>query len=226
MRLRTYRQAVLITALVILTVACAARGARNIARVGALTAGELALEVDKQERLAYAGNIPGYDKAAHDKVGAGVLKLLQAERAYERAVAGWPEGVDTVPEIVTTTKAALAGAMTDLQTLLPAIAVVRDPIQRALDALDAFLKKPIASTQLEGVTLAQLPGGGVMAIFALMELITGMLASGRTSYDRLRVILAKEGATDEELVALDTKLSDAIALREAEQPKSPNDNQP
>ena len=56
----------------------------------------------------------------------------------------------------------------------------------------------------------------VATVLALSEVFLRLLAQGSTTVQRLRDIAATEGATPEELAAMDKKLSDAISRREAE----------
>ena len=57
----------------------------------ALIVGELALAIDRAETEAFAATL--YDAPRHQQLGAAVLQVLQAARAFERAVAnGLPSG--------------------------------------------------------------------------------------------------------------------------------------
>lgn len=49
-----------------------------------------------------------------------------------------------------------------------------------------------------------------------MQMILELVTSGRTTWAKLRAFLQQEGATNEELAALDARLSTAIDAREAE----------
>lgn len=199
-----------------LQTACAAKGPRNTTRVAALTAGDLALDLDKTERDIRAANLAGYDKPKQDAVGAGILKVLYATRAFERAARQWHEG-DNTPAAVDSAKAAVVTALNDLQNVLPAIDGVRIPLLKALNALKAFLSQPTAYLADVPPIHAELPlPPAVLSIFALAQLAAQLVASGRTTFGKLKAALQKEGATDEELDALDVKLTDAIAQREAE----------
>lgn len=201
--------------LLVTVTACAAKGVRNQTRVGALSVGEAALAIDAAERQVAAGNIPAYDAAAQKQVGAGVLKVLHAARAYERAAASWKDG-EPIPQTLADAKVGLALALTDLSAVIPQAEAVRGPMLKAIDVLKAALAAGLAMRDVPPVQNAQLPAG-VMSLLALANLIGGLVSSGRTSYDRIKALLQKEGATDEELTALDLSLSDAIARREAEQ---------
>ena len=195
--------------------ACAAKTPRDRGRVSALAVGEAVLTLDQAERQLYEGSV--YDKATHDKLGAVVLRVLYASRAFERAMAGWSEGVP-MPQAVGTAEAALRAALADVEKAVPQAAAARDPLLRALAAIRALLTPPQAQLLPDRpVLVAQLPAGGLMGLFALFNLLSSLLASGRTTYDRLRALLKAEGATAEELAELDARLSDAIARREAEQ---------
>jgi hypothetical protein len=198
----------------IFTGACAARGARNRAQVAALSVGELALELSKTEREIYAAGVTGYTKADHDRVGVALTRVLYATRGYERAVAQWPDG--PVPAAVTTALQGLQAALVDFGQALPALAPVRDPLLRAAAALRAALAALTVRATVSDVRLAQLPGGGVLAFMALIQLLAQLVHSGKTTYGRVRDILAQEGATPEQLARLDAQLSDEIARREAE----------
>lgn len=199
----------------LLTTACAAKGVRNQTRVGALTVGEAALAIDAAERQVAAGNIPAYDAAMQKQVGAGVLKVLHAARAYERAAASWKDG-EPIPQTLADAKVGLALALTDLSAVIPQAEAVRGPMLKAIDVLKAALAAGLAMREIPPVQNAQLPAG-VMSLLALANLIGGLVSSGRTSFDRIKGLLQKEGATDEELGALDLHLSEAIASREAQQ---------
>ena len=56
----------------------------------------------------------------------------------------------------------------------------------------------------------------IATVLALSEVFLRLLAQGGTTVQRLREIAVSEGATLEELAAMDARLSDAIARREAE----------
>lgn len=58
-------------------------------------------------------------------------------------------------------------------------------------------------------------------ILAIVGIVGQLLFDGRTTYDRIKGALATLGATPEELAALDVRLTDAIAAREAEHGKLP-----
>ena len=207
-----------ITALAIViaagSAACAARGPRNQARVGALAVGDLVIAVSQAERSMYQTKV--YDPPAHEKLDAAIAKALFAARGYERAVKAWP--TDTpAPEAVDKAKAGLLAALSDVEQVIPAVAAARDPLMRALAAVRAALASPGAEL-LHGVTPqhAQLPPGELMAFLALMNLFGSLLQSGRTTVARLKDVLRKEGASDAELDALDDRLTAEIERREAE----------
>ncbi len=200
--------------LLALTTACAAHTVRDKVRVGALTVGELALEVDKQERVVYAADVPGYDKAAHDKVGVAVVKMLQAARAYEAAAREWPKG-GALPETVDQAAKAINAALDELVLAVPAIDGVRVPIYKAIAAVRAAIATQGAA--LGGdlhVSQASLPSGGLLEFVALFNIFAQLIQSGKMTFDRLRSIAKQEGASDEQLAELDLRLSDAIAARE------------
>jgi hypothetical protein len=197
--------------------ACAAKGPRNTTRVAALTAGDLALDVDKAERDIYAAGIKEYGKPQHDAVGDQVLKVLYATRAFERASRQWHDG-ETTPKAVDDAKAALVAAIADLERVIPATEAVRTPLLKALNALKAYLSSPSAFLDAAPpLQTAELPlPAGALAILAWAQLAGTLIASGRSSLEKLKSALQREGATDEELDALDVKLTAAIAQREAD----------
>lgn len=194
--------------------ACAAKGVRNQTRVGALTVGEAALAIDQAEHQLLAANVPGYDVAAQKAVSAGILKVLYAARAYERAAKDYPT-TGTASEQIAQAKVGVARALDDLTAAIPATTAVREPLLRAINALRALLT-PSADAGALPVVRAQALPPQVTALFALANLFVGLLSSGRSTYAKLKETLQREGATDEELEALDAHLSEAIARREAD----------
>lgn len=211
---------VLAVGLLSASVACAARGARNQARVAALTVGEAALALDQVERDLYAAGIPGYDKLLHDQVGQGVLKVLYAARAFERAARQWQDGLEA-PAAVDAARVGVTVALDDIEHLLPAAAAIRDPLLRALAGIRAVLASPQAMLPPGPVRLAQLPSGGLLGFLALMQVFAALVSEGRTTFARLVSVAKQEGATDEELDALDLRLTSAIDARAAEDAQDP-----
>jgi hypothetical protein len=195
--------------------ACAAKGVRNQTRVGALTVGEAALAINQTEQRLAAASVPGYDVAAQKAVSAGVLQVLLAARAYERAAKAYPES-GSPSDQVAQAKVGIIHALDDLAAAVPAVTAVREPLLRAIDALRVLLTPSADAGSLPVVRAQALPPQ-VTALFALANLFVGLLSSGRSSVAKLKELLQREGATDEELDALDVRLSDAIAERQADQ---------
>lgn len=209
------RQAIIALAIVSsIGAGCAARSPVARVQVGALAVGEAVLGFDQVERQLYQGNV--YDKATHDSLGAVILKTLYAARAYERAAVPLVEG-QPLPATVTDALAGVQAALADLEKAIPAVTTARDPLLRALAAIRAAIAA-VQTTQAERpqLVLAQAPGGGIFAIFAFLNILGSLIQTGRTTITRLRDILAKEGATPEELASMDAALSEAIAAREQE----------
>lgn len=218
MRSQSSRSLITAAAVAILLIlpACAAKGVRNQTRVGALTVGEAAIAIDQAERQVAAANVPGYDASAQKQVGAGILKVLHAARAYERAAASWQEN-GPVPEQISAAKVGISQALDDLVAVTPSIEGVRSPLLKAIEVLRAALAAASADAGHLPVVRAQALPPQIMGLFALANLFVGLVSSGRTTFEKLKAALQKEGATEEELAALDVQLSDAIARREAEQ---------
>jgi hypothetical protein len=62
--------------------------------------------------------------------------------------------------------------------------------------------------------VAQLPPiGGLMSFLSLIQLLGSLLTSGRTTVQAIRSFAHREGATDEELAAVDAQLSAELARR-------------
>lgn len=199
--------------------ACAAKTPLAKAQVGALTVGQIVLDIRDAERQVYAGKLPQYGATEHRAVLEQIVNLEYAARGYERAVAAWPPG-QSIPQAVITAKAGLNAALADLQKALPAVQAVRDPMNRAIAALVAWLADPKQArlTARPSVSFSELP---LAALLAAMQLVANLLNSGRTAWSRLREFLQKEGATPEELAAIDAKLTTAIAEDEAELARTP-----
>ncbi len=215
MRLTRFLFPVLACALLLTVTACAAKGVRNQTRVGALSVGEAVLALDQAEQQLAAASIPGYDVPAQKAVGAGMLKVLHAARAYERAAKDYPAS-GPVPEQLAAAKVGINHALDDLVAVVPSIAGVREPILRAVNVLRAALTSASADAGRLPVVRAQALPPQIMGLFALANLFVGLISSGRSTVEKLKASLQKEGATDEELEAIDLRLSDAIARREAQ----------
>jgi hypothetical protein len=196
----------------IVSVGCAAKTARDKTRVASLGIGEVALGLDRIERDLYGGNV--YDKATHDKLGQGVLKVLYAARGYERAAAGWAPG-GPAPDVVDQARKGVLDALADFEKLIPQLAPARDPLIRALNAIRAAVASPQADLKLPTVVQAQ--AAPLFDFLAIIQVLGSLLASGRTTYERIRELLKKEGATDLELGEMDLRLTAAIDARERDQ---------
>lgn len=197
------------------TAACGAKTYRDKARVGAKAVGELALAIDKQERDLYAANLPGYDKAAHLKVGDGIYKMIVAVQAYERAAKELPQGSATPVQKVEAAKLSALAALDSLVAIIPEVSNVREPLLRAIAAVRAALMPPTARlTQGYPVSQSSAPFGGDALIWA--EFITAALSAGRITVEALKGFFKGQGVSDEELDALDVRLSAAAAARKAE----------
>lgn len=189
---------------VVLTVGCATRGPRDTVRVSALAVGEAVLALDRTERSLYEAN--AYDKATHDRLGAGLYKVLTAARAYERVVAGVPEGEADLVQHVETARTLLLIALREFEALVPPISGAREPLLRALAGVHALLAP---------VNGAQIPINA-MALLTFIQIVAKLLQDGRTTWTQLRETLQKTGATDEELAHLDQELTHAIERRKTE----------
>lgn len=198
--------------------ACAAKGARNQARVGALTMTEALVAIDRAEITVSEAGIPQYTTDARDRVGLAIGKVARFVAAYTVAVEDWDQDGTTVPQAVLDADKGLRGAVDELEKALPVIAAIRDPLSRALNALKALIPSPPQSV-IEGsepdVVIAQLPPG-VMLFMTLMNLLSKMLGDGRLTIDRIKALLKKEGATDEELDAAKATSLEIAERREAE----------
>lgn len=214
-RRRSVRMVVMFSAILALGVAlegCAARGARNKTRVAALTVGDAAVAISQTEATLFSGG--AYPKATHDQLNPKIITVLKASRAFERAAAGW-QGGDVTPASVETARTALLAALDDLQgisnDLPPAFRQSIDALRSALAAVK------VGELRLEAVSRAETPG---LPILALIELVGALVTSGRSTYEKIKAALKSEGATDEELAAVDAALTREIDAREAEQPAS------
>lgn len=127
----------LVCVLLLAGTACAARAPRDRAQVAALGIGEAALSLDQVERDLYGAHL--YDAEKHTELGAGVLKVLYAARAFERAAVAWPPGSLTPPDVVGVALNALYHALDDLEHLLPREAPVNDAMMHAIGAIRASL---------------------------------------------------------------------------------------
>lgn len=216
-------------ALFVSSVACAARTPLHRAQVAALTFGDIALEINQTEWNVYRSNVPGYDSAAHDKVGLAILKVIRLARGYERAVSLWPEN-SAVPQAVVDAKHALNVGLDDLVKALPALDAVRSPLNRVINTLVAAISDPKLSRQvidadhwiIATINTHKTRGQSqpwqaeVPPIFAVFSMLVQLVAQGRIAVGRVREFLEKEGATPEELASLDAKLTLAEAERVAE----------
>jgi hypothetical protein len=197
--------------------ACAAKTPRDQARVGALTVGEAVKALDQVERDIAVAGVPGYDVAAQRKVNVGLLQVAYAARAYERAVRQWQTGTDA-PTQLDAARVGLTQALDDFVQVVPQAEAIRVPLLRAIAGIRAALAVPLARADLPTPVQAQLPvlPPSVVQLFALAQLALRLLQTGRTSLERLKASLAKEGATDEELDALDADLTAIITRRESQ----------
>jgi hypothetical protein len=217
MRLLTrFLFALLACVLLVTLTACAAKGVRNQTRVGALAVSDAVLALNSAEQSIAAANVPGYDVPAQKAVGAGILKVLHAARAYERAAKDYPAN-GPAPQQLADAKVGINRALDDLVAAVPAIAGVREPLLRAVNVLRAALTSASADAGSLPVIRAQAIPPQIAGLFALANLFVGLIGSGRSTFEKLKATLQKEGATDEELDALDLRLSEAIAGREAQQ---------
>lgn len=185
--------------------ACAAHGARNKTRVTALTASRAAIGVSQTESDLYAAG--AYDKAMHDGMDKPILALLYAARAFERTAAAWQDGQAT-PLALKDSRDAVLKALADIEQVLPA-GKAREGLTTALAAVKGALDAlPVPAG-------AELPPN-VVALFALMQVVAGLIQSGRSTVASILAALRKEGATDEELASVDAGLTDEILRRERE----------
>lgn len=212
LRSTTSRLAVVLLIAAVST-ACAAKGLRNQLRVGALGANQAAIDLSQTESDLYASRL--YPQATHDTLVEAKLKVLHSARAFERAVAQWPAGEETLPVAVEQARRAVLVALDDLEKVIPQIEVVRRPLDAALKALRDALATQI-SQHLQPVPPlrpAELPPlqPGLLSILAIAQLVTKMLLDGRLNPARWIAFLRKEGASDEEIAASDLAVSAEIA---------------
>lgn len=204
-------------AVVAVVSACAAKGYRNQARVGAKTIGETVLALDDAEWQANASK--AYSADVHAKLGDAITKLLYAGRAYERGVRAIPVNGTAIPQALTDAEKQLDAALADIGQLVPQAGSARAPLTTALEAVKAAYAV-IKAKQLPPVQGAEIPAG-VLQLFALANLMANLVASGRTTFEKLKGDLQSSGATDEELDALDASYTSAIARREADKATDP-----
>ena len=218
MRLPRLASALVALVLLALVTACAARSARDQARSSAVTVGEAVLAIDQLETQLATAQIPGYDATAQKPVSAAILKALHAARAYERATKAATASADrSALAQLEAAKHAVLTALDDVVAVVPASEAIRGPLTKAVNVARAALAA--ATARIGGevpVQGAQLPAS-IPALLQLASVIASLIASGRSSIERIKAALSKEGATDEELDALDDRLTEAIDRREAGQ---------
>lgn len=216
MRLPRFALAFIALVLLAVVTACAARSTRDQARSSAVTVGEAVLAIDQLETQLATAQIPGYDATAQKPVSAAILKALHAARAYERATKAATASADrSALAQLEAAKHAVLAALDDVVAVVPASEAIRGPLTKAVNVARAAL----ATARIGGevpVQGAQLPAS-IPALLQLASVIASLIASGRSSIERIKAALSKEGATDEELDALDDRLTEAIDRREAGQ---------
>lgn len=194
--------------------ACAATTPLAKAQVGAVATGKAALAVDQAEYDAYGAGL--YDLKTHQALGVPIRAVLHAARAYARAVSSWA-GTDpyAAPADVAKARAAIGAAVDDLDAALGPVKGA-DPIRAAVRALRATLGLPMPVGPSPSPTQAGLP---LVALLALLAKVYNERAKDGTVGAFLVDMLAalrKNGATAEDLAAVDGELSAAILRREAE----------
>lgn len=218
MRLPRFALAFIALVLLAVVTACAARSTRDQARSSAVTVGEAVLAIDQLETQLATAQIPGYDATAQKPVSAAILKALHAARAYERATKAATASADrSALAQLEAAKHAVLAALDDVVAVVPASEAIRGPLTKAVNVARAALAA--ATARIGGevpVQGAQLPAS-IPALLQLASVIASLIASGRSSIERIKAALSKEGATDEELDALDDRLTEAIDRREAGQ---------
>jgi len=218
MRLPRFALAFIAVVLLACVTACAARSTRDQARSSAVTVGEAVLAIDQLETQLATAQIPGYDATAQKPVSAAILKALHAARAYERATKAATASADrSALAQLEAAKHAVLTALDDVVAVVPASEAIRGPLTKAVNVARAALAA--ATARIGGevpVQGAQLPAS-IPALLQLASVIASLIASGRSSIERIKAALSKEGATDEELDALDDRLTEAIDRREAGQ---------
>ncbi|HND25053.1 MAG TPA: hypothetical protein PK229_12090 [Rhodocyclaceae bacterium] len=218
MRLPRFALAFIALVLLAVVTACAARSTRDQARSSAVTVGEAVLAIDQLETQLATAQIPGYDATAQKPVSAAILKALHAARAYERATKAATASADrSALAQLEAAKHAVLTALDDVVAVVPASEAIRGPLTKAVNVARAALAA--ATARIGGevpVQGAQLPAS-IPALLQLASVIASLIASGRSSIERIKAALSKEGATDEELDALDDRLTEAIDRREAGQ---------
>jgi len=218
MRLPRFALAFIALVLLAVVTACAARSTRDQARSSAVTVGEAVLAIDQLETQLATAQIPGYDATAQKPVSAAILKAVHAARAYERATKAATASADrSALAQLEAAKHAVLTALDDVVAVVPASEAIRGPLTKAVNVARAALAA--ATARIGGevpVQGAQLPAS-IPALLQLASVIASLIASGRSSIERIKAALSKEGATDEELDALDDRLTEAIDRREAGQ---------
>jgi hypothetical protein len=187
--------------------ACAS--ARSHARAGAVTFSHLAHDVKITEDKVYDSKIAGYDQAAHLKVQQGIRKLLVAASAYDTAVHDWPADAKVTDAVLASQKA-LNDAITELTQVIPALAAVNVPLNRAISALRAALGAQ--TVQAAGAVLPTDAAG----ILALLQLALGLYTAGKMTFSDLVGFLKASGASDEDLEAAKALVDADIAAIDAE----------
>lgn len=119
---------------VLLLVGCAARGPRAKTQTASLTVGELVLALDAAEYRTFAAGL--YDEPTHRRIGDGILRVLYAARAFERAAAAWPADATLAPQMVRDALSQLETVLTDLERAVPTGAA-RQAIRAAIAAIRA-----------------------------------------------------------------------------------------
>ena len=131
---RVRRLVPLALAMSLLLGGCATRDSPPEVRLkqGALSFGQLAIAIDDAERAVWDAQLDGYTAEDHDRVGLAVINVLLAARAFERAAATVPSGIDTLPEIAVAAETAVQAALDDLIAALPLLEDARAPILAAI----------------------------------------------------------------------------------------------
>lgn len=176
--------------------ACAARGPLAKAQVAAVSIGQSAHEIRMVESGLYQQG--RFDQATHlQLLERGVLPILEAATAYERAVRACTEAPCTN---IDQASKALTAALDQLDQITPKVDAVRTPLAAATAALRVLLAKQVAIMRAPvNQATEPMPSGGLIALLAAAEMIAG-------AYRRIREKLQQDGATPEQLAAIDAML--------------------
>jgi hypothetical protein len=121
----------------------------------------------------------------------------------------WPADAKVTDAVLASQKA-LNDAITELTQVIPALAAVNVPLNRAISALRAALGAQ--TVQAAGAVLPTDAAG----ILALLQLALGLYTAGKMTFSDLVGFLKASGASDEDLEAAKALVDADIAAIDAE----------